>query len=51
MKKEKYSKMINIPVRQEMLEEILKVCDLKDIPVSVFARDAFKEKLKKEAEK
>jgi antitoxin component of RelBE/YafQ-DinJ toxin-antitoxin module len=42
MSKEKYLKMINVPIREEMLEKIKKVCEEKDIPVSVFMRDAIK---------
>jgi len=50
MKKEKYSKMINVPLREEMMVEVLKVCEEKDIPISVFVRDAIKLVLKEKTE-
>ena len=50
MKKEKYSKMINVPLREEMMLEVLKVCEEKDIPISVFVRDAIKLVLKEKTE-
>ena len=51
MKESKYTKMINVPMREEMRERILKICKEKDIPISVFMRDAIKlilEKVEKE---
>lgn len=49
--KVKYTKMINVPMRDEMKSRVLKVCEEKDIPVSVFMRDAIKlilDKIEKE---
>jgi len=49
--KVKYTKMINVPMRDEMKDRVLKVCEEKDIPVSVFMRDAIKlilDKIEKE---
>jgi len=51
VKKEKYSKMINIPIREEMLLDILKICEEQDIPLTVFVRNAIKQKLKEEISK
>ena len=51
MKDSKYAKMINVPIREEMKERILQICKEKDIPISVFMRDAIKlilEKVEKE---
>jgi len=48
VKKEKYSKIINIPIREEMLSNILKICEEQDIPLTVFVRNAIKQKLKEE---
>ena len=51
MEKAKYTKMVNVPMRDEMKSRILKVCEEKDIPISVFMRDAIKlilDKLEKE---
>ena len=42
MRKEKYTKMINCPLREDMMLKVLKVCEEKDIPISVFMRDAIK---------
>jgi len=42
MRKEKYTKMINVPLREDMLLQIKKICEKRDIPISVFVRDAIK---------
>lgn len=47
----KYTKMINVPLREETLLKIQKICEEKDIPISVFIREAIKlilEKTEKE---
>ena len=46
MKKEKYTKTLNCPVREEMFLQIQKICENEDIPISVFIRDALKDKIK-----
>mgnify|MGYP000991045159 FL=1 len=42
MEKTKYTKMINVPMREEMKERILKICKDKDITISTFMRNAVK---------
>lgn len=38
----KYTKMINVPLREDMMKRIKEICEEKDIPVSVLIRDAIK---------
>ena len=45
----KYIKTINCPVREEMYNKVLEICEEKDIPSSVFVREAIKLYLEKES--
>jgi len=47
----KYTKMINVPLREDMMKRIKEICEEKDIPVSVFIRDAIKLILEEKEEK
>jgi len=44
----KYTKTITIPMKEDVLNRILKICEKKDMPVSVFVRDSIKLILEKE---
>lgn len=50
MKKLKYTRVITCPVREEMFLQIQRICQDKDIPLSIFIREALKIKLKENSE-
>lgn len=45
---EKYTKIITCPIREEMFLQIKQICEKKDVPLSVFIRDALKVKIAEE---